>query len=752
MRSLKFMLAFVCLIVLFAAGGPVLAADRQWWNVGGVDVYGFWTAVGGKKAFVVCDPATGEMIRDAAGRGTAWINDGRYVTKQVQVLDHYETSRVEDWNVIKKVDPVQVSMIAPNIFTDVSWDWDYYRETGQMRRLTSSGVGWPGPAEGYLIPGSDPDYWLVVAEVVNPNPWPVRARVGGDISSFREGFASYHDAQRLAFDKEMILGAYESKYVLINRGKVFPTGILAKDTEWSGSDPQKQQSWSEGYCSSDILENTDPELPAYLRPNKGFARFMNYGGPPVPVDLIEEGIDVCYTVQCRPDVSRPPWYFTGSVELTENGWVAHPGSGSTNPEAGKQAVEAFFDAHWPDVPHVGKDDSSRTVDGIRFSRCEPTGNSPRLYSGPSATWYDLPGPAIADFQSSQLELNSGYEKMYSVRKTDEVGWTSRIPALRYTPVFIEMYRALPTGEPGIVELVKEVSPGYRVEADEVKRPYVTQESQVLNHSITKNSYGSGKNRYWAYDVDITLQLRFTAVNPDDAKVTFEGCQFVLPNLRTAVDYIEDYIADHLDACDDTIVTSPNYEDDDYDPLVCNAGTVTLNPYESKVVYDGEVTVHIRVPEKVEVDEDDDDEYEYISSSLMNTVITSAINTCFNWSGEACFKGSGVRFTLDRTGTDIVSLNVGCGKYKDSKIRFVEFGVPGSRYSYPLSYFNAGWSPTDGQCLRLTDELWQVLWGQAKFSLSGLDHRDGRFAFGDFWPVMYWNSKSDAWTTTLHYST
>lgn len=763
LKTLSLFLVF--LVALASAPVPALAAPQLQWvdlvtgvNEGGnvvtTRVFGYYADVKGfGQVFVICDPKTGKET------GWAYVPGTKVGEKKGQKLVRYERRRVEDWTVVKRIDPVQVRVIAPNVFDRVAYtdySWEQEKLTGELKRVAYGPVSWPGSTKSYLLPDSDPDYWLIVVQVTNPNPWPVKVEVSGDIEKFREGFGHWEDTEILRFDKELSLGPNETKFILVNRGKPFSNAFLADDTEWSDGSPDRQQSWSEGYYRSDIVENMDPELPDYLKLNKGFIAFQNYAwGPPVPKDL-SGGFTVSYRVECRLNTSwRSAWWFDGSVTLTEDGWVAHPKKNSKTSDAAKSAVEAFFAEHWPKVPYVDKDNRSVVIDDIRFYRCEIAGMSAHIDSGPTSVWYDLPGPAITDPDAERLELNSGYERISNVDNPSYVGWTNSIPVLRYKPVFIEMYRFVPTDTPDVGALVKEVSPGYHIYASYLRRPYVREESQGITYSISLNKYGSGRHKYWLYDVYIMHHVRLIAVNPDDAAVSFSSSGFALANLKLAVKYIGSYLSDYMDA--DVDIVSPDYQSRYYDPVFYRLTDFSLGPGESRVLYDGDVVTRIAIEDEVYVRNKYTGEVRkyYIPRQAVERAVSEAFSRYFSWSGEACFCGY-PKFTVERAGSDIASLNQAIARYKRKKKKydFFTFGaVARTRYLEPLSYFNPYFSPTNGVCARPADEVWQAIWNKPSLSITGRESRYwGKTAFGDFWPVMYLDSFKHHWywTTTLYW--
>ncbi|WP_338826080.1 hypothetical protein MTBGP_03420 [Moorella thermoacetica] len=84
--------------LLFAIPAPAGAGTPGWQEINGRQVYGYWLDLGGTPAFIVCDPSTGQPLRDAGGRGSAWINRGEWAEEEVQVFDGYDTEAWADLN------------------------------------------------------------------------------------------------------------------------------------------------------------------------------------------------------------------------------------------------------------------------------------------------------------------------------------------------------------------------------------------------------------------------------------------------------------------------------------------------------------------------------------------------------------------------------------------------------------------------------------------------------------------------------
>lgn len=700
-------------------------------------VFGYYADVEGYgQVFVICDPVTGNET------GYAYVPGVKVGDKKGQKITGYKRGLVEDWNVVKQIDPVNLTLIAPNIYVNLGYtdySWEQYNKTGKLLRTAYGPATWPGPERGYLIPGSDPDYWLIVAEATNPNPWPVKVNISASIEQWRSSWSLGSGGPELTVDKEVILGANQTKYILVNRGKPSGYYLLADDRDWI-SERSGCEVWTKIDFETRVTENRDPELPDYLKPNKGYIEFLNvWGGPPIPKDL-SQGFTVGYYVTCAPDSRYPSWRFSGTVVLTPNewgaAWVAHPGSNSENPQTAKQKVEEFFNSHWPSqIPWGGG-----VVDGIKFDKCESYGA--KLYSGPRMISLDFRGPALADYTTPDyydMDLNRSIPNVVSSSG-------SEIPVLKYRPVFIEFNRFVPGYSADEGWLLKEVVPGYNVRASDIGRPYFSVTDTLRNYTIDYVRYGSGRSRTYYWKVVLNHHVTIRAVNPDsDVSVTFSRAALALPNLYRAVNGIEDYLEDRLDA--DVDIRQPNYEDDDYDPTFVEFDTVSLAPGETRTVYDADVATEILIRDPAISfdynpwgDQYLPNYYVYIGKSDVESALNSVLSY-FNWNGEAAFVGYSnmVAFTPNPTTVEqVLSLNRAYIRYKQNKeYHYREVGLIGGGWLDPISYFGG-----EGQSMRPTDNLWSELMAAKRLS-AYVEDRNGK----NFWSRMTYDWGVDHWTLT-----
>lgn len=771
---------FAVLLIASACSSPAAGEEELEWatlitGVSGndtttTDAYGYYTDVKGfGEVFVICDPDTGKET------GYAYVPGVKVGEKTSQIITGYTPGgKTEDWSISKRIDPVQIKIIAPNVPSNLSYtdySWEYAEETGKYIQTAHNQVQWPGSTKGYLLPGTDPNYWLMIAQVTNPNPWPVKTQAYGYVDEFRESTSKYADAYSPTLDKEISLQANETKYILVNKGKPFPKAFLRDDYEWHDGNPDRLESWSEAYYRSTVSENLDPEYPDYLKPNRGFSQITYYvGGGYSENDLTNSSLIVSYSVDCREATSKPKWYFEGSISRRESGWVVSPSSNgyNVNTPAATTALVNFFTNHWPeDVPsNLDNDDSAITIDNIRFDECKI--GQLTLDAGPASYWYDLAGPAIADPASYELELNGGYEKIFSTEEDyGTIGWMDSLPCLCYDPVFIEMYEFVPTEGTDIGALVKNVVPGYCVWASSIDKPEIEiTSSAVGTPTVEMYSWKQGKTTYYRYDTYFTIHAKITANNPEDATITFsnitgianpfpmdaarvmEGCLYdwykraagddlacLYPELRARVNY-RDSTEERQKIINNFVSQSVLYP----------VSSITLTPRQNKVIYEGDMTFRVSFPTEFEYEKSDKTRTQEVSSGDILLAASNALSCIDKTNEEAFFitSGSNPVFSINTSGTDILTLNQATGKYsyknKDHEKRydFETFGcATDNPYLRPLSYFNSSFSDTDGVCTRATDELWKNL-GRV-MSISGTD-QDGLYDFGDFWPTMYLDSE------------
>ncbi len=202
---LIFSIIISCLSVGFADD-----MDKQWatlatsvdqnGNVVTTKIFGYYTDVDNfGQVFVVCDPNTGQET------GDAYIPNVKIGDKSVQEIIGYDKGQKLDLYNLKQINPINVSVIAPNIPTSVGWDEDALQQDQYIKKITSTLV-FPGSfPDDLYINANLPDYSLIVAQVQNPNSFPVTGHV-------RINFYGKD------YDFSVSLGSNETKYILLNAG------------------------------------------------------------------------------------------------------------------------------------------------------------------------------------------------------------------------------------------------------------------------------------------------------------------------------------------------------------------------------------------------------------------------------------------------------------------------------------------------------------------------------------------------------
>ncbi|APC08605.1 hypothetical protein [Neomoorella thermoacetica] len=275
---LKKILRLVLLGLIFTiavAGLPAAAApgnQGQWVDLAtSVDtngnpvvtkVFGYYVNITGYgQVFVVCDPNTGQETGDAFVPSKIGI-------KQIQKLVRYDEKQVLDWDHPKEVKAVQISLFMPNIPTRWEYDWDYYNQTGQLRHKGDYQFGWPaGSSFAQMVPGSDPDYWLIVATLINPNDFPVQASATIRINEWSDGYMSAYN-KPVAKDLTVSLGPNETRFVLINRGHQ-KSRLMDMSYDFPAAISTAQY-------NVDITGVNDPEYPDILKSGGQYGYYTTY--------------------------------------------------------------------------------------------------------------------------------------------------------------------------------------------------------------------------------------------------------------------------------------------------------------------------------------------------------------------------------------------------------------------------------------------------------------------------------------------
>lgn len=718
---LKFVRALiVCMVIILSMLSVVSAEQNKEWitittsvdtsgNEVTTQVFGYYLNTDdADQVFVVCDPSTGEETGDAFVPG--------FEVGKKDVIVGYNIKYGEDYSTVKKINPVTIKLAAPNVFTDVKYtdySFEQREQTGQLVQSTYGAATWPGRTGGYLIPGSDPDYWLVVNEVRNPNGWPVKVKVRSGISSFRRSFRG--GGAGLGHETEVYLEAYETKHILVNRGKPAGCYFLADDIS-------DGEAWSVGRLLTQVTENLDPELPERLKPSKGYIKFLYTVGSsqPRPIDL-SGGFDIAFSLTCRDTAGN--WYFDGRIKFTGNGWEATPGKDTRNTPNVKTILENILNTNYSggSLPYVN--DKTLTNGSLKILESKTAGAY--ISNGPETQIINAAGPALMDYSGADegtFDLNYNNKPTFS---------RDGIPALFYTPIFVEFYRFVPNeNSTDVGRLVKEVKSGFAVAASTIKRPHISVNDELQNYTVEKVQSDSRKNKYSYWQITINHHATLTAENPDSYGVNFTSLSLALPNVYDAVNEFEDYLGQRYDV--EVSVSSPSYSDREEEPTLTTFGVITLGPNESSVIYDEDITTVIKIDTNVERNEDD----EYDNITLKEEEIQNAVKSILpyiNWTGEAAIRSGKINFDSGNATEQILTLNRSEFKYRDDdrkKYYTKDVGLINTenRLLKPLSYFK------DGVATRTTDDLWVKLLASKHMGANMVN--DDRF-----WPTYDYSRKT-----------
>lgn len=525
----KFLSAlFVSAVFVFSFAFFANAQEEKKWetfitgaqgsNVLTTQAYGYYIKVKGfGDVFVICDPDNGSET------GYAYVPGMKVGQKTSQVIKEYERGLIEDFTVTKRLDPIEVSLFAPNTWrrtglTDYSWE--YASQTGKYIDVANTPLGWPGTTRAFLLPSAKPNYWLMVAQATNPNPFPVKSDLFMYVSKFTgdprryKWFKSGTPAQK-SYD-DIYFAANETKYILLNNA--VPTyHTLVHDLEWDDDDCEV---WAEGYWSTGIAENLDPEHPEWLKPAYGVADIDYYVGGYYRINEPPKGFSVSYSVTAKPSGvnSRSPnyWYFVGSVYQDKNTgkWTASANAAqSKNISLATQEVTKLFNNHSvvSEIPqNLDDDDDPVTIDGIKLYRCQTN----YLITTPETWAYDLSGPALMDPSSlvEDIELNDGGEPMARIScRPGYFGWDkTSLPGLEYEYVFLETFKFIGTEDNGnIGYLSKEIKPGVFVQSELFDRPHLSSTETINSYSAEITPDGQ------RIKAKINMDITITANNTED---------------------------------------------------------------------------------------------------------------------------------------------------------------------------------------------------------------------------------------------
>ncbi|KYH31308.1 hypothetical protein MOMUL_23790 [Moorella mulderi DSM 14980] len=188
----------------------------------GSKVYGFWQDSGGYRFLIECDPATGQMT------GFAYLNSGKFVEQEVQILDGYDQVQYIDTEQPKHY------LYPPKIIPSAE-----YR--GESLPIRYNGQEPQKVAYPYGSTLAE-DWRGVIIPLLNRNPWPVTLRV--------HAFLNGDD-----WTGNVTIGPYDTKWVMLK----IPSGAKA-----GGSNAY---STTYIFIHAQVIENYDPQAPPEYRYN-----------------------------------------------------------------------------------------------------------------------------------------------------------------------------------------------------------------------------------------------------------------------------------------------------------------------------------------------------------------------------------------------------------------------------------------------------------------------------------------------------
>lgn len=703
-----------------------------------VSVYGYWTDVGGIQVLIVCDPKTDEPVRGADGKGIAYINQGSYVTVEEEVVTGYEEGKEIDFDTVKTLQPLSVSVFAPNVSTGIEWDWDWFKETGEIRFRGTGYVQWPGDYS-WEHPVTDPSCWLIVAEVSNPNPFPIKGNVCVQLKDWRDQRRKHRGV--VDVDKKVLLGAGETKYVLLHQGSP-PDGAVhllygCEDGYY----------WSRTYIRGGVAENRDPEFPGVCRPNIGFRwdPSVHYRMP--------ASISVSFSVEACERISgrRLRNWTSGTVRWEKDGtWRYYPkrdvDSRIIDKIEGVFNDRAFQDLRWT---NYGDLEPPWDVGGMRFYRI--CSSDWETFRGGSYSVSHGPGPVLsATFDPVMYQKEKLPDTGIKAPEGEFVGWDEgEIPLLLRQLVFLERYAFVPVDSPEVGVLTKEVIPGELFWVDNVGKPYFRENTTLVYLRVQKAgfdwvrrkgykpfvwtwdyipgegwiyrgkeqlselpswaiNYGEKSDQWWRFEVNLIADIDL--VNPAPAAVTFSRARGWDLQFRPACKHA---------APDNTGYTTRWHKGEfrrDYTRLPIEGIHWSVSP---SVLYTGQNSFTVSSGEALRVANGVPVKMEgvvgyYREHVTPGKVLDWAENTLLRYVAgqrQACFNGRRYYFSV-RPSEKVASLASMWGKYRDDDgdiehdlIGF--YRLDGSRDSYRglCSVFFNDENPTEGLLIAPSDALY-----------------------------------------------
>ncbi|WP_123927155.1 hypothetical protein [Thermodesulfitimonas autotrophica] len=540
------LLLFSALLVaaLIFAASPAFASAHppcQWVQVDAdndpstppVSVYGYWADLNGTQVLIVCDPKTDEPVQDQDGNGIAYVNNGGYVQAEKQVLDKYETKRALDWEHPKEIKPLQLTLLAPNVPLTLTYNLqDINAHGGLWLHSTGNCVSW-GQGRGYAkLLTNNPDDWLIVLAVTNPNPFPVSGKVDAQLWRWSNLYSDWPFQKSLA----LALGPNETKYVLVNRSK--QADLLAQ--KFSDCDTQ---GYTLAYMwASSVSAAALQDFPADIMGSaKGFGTFDIYGPS-------EPRWPMRFAVGVKCNVNASKW--GADLEMDESGkfrtlrmwdsfynyvWFdadgrAHLYPGSRPPYKSwwsdlyraRDVIEGWFNSHkLSQIPLIVDSRDARTVDGLYFYWCSSSsGWWPENY-GAYASWTEQEGPVLVGAKPQTnfwldwnvpkwapvLEQNLDRYSFYwngSIRRIcggkGTFFWGDRrewLPVFMARLCFVHRYSFIPVqGDVGVLK--EDVVPGYQMWIQTERAPKLSFSHPLKKITATRYHFLGGDNGPYDY--------------------------------------------------------------------------------------------------------------------------------------------------------------------------------------------------------------------------------------------------------------
>jgi hypothetical protein len=495
------------------------------------EIYGYYTDIDNfGQVFVVCDPNTGQET------GYAYIPNVKIGDKKTQEIVGYKDGKVLDWDNPKQIYPVSVSVIMPNVPASVGWDWDYYNKTGILQRKTASTVTFPGSSSFvYKVPGSNPNYWLIVAQVSNPNPFPVTTHVTIKLGGM-------YGENGVSFDGTVSLGSNETKYVLLNNEDIGMLGSMVDEGRYR----------TLLNYDANISSNDDPEYPGN-DPNYSYINYFE------PWGLLTNGFGNNYNlvpqIPMRPtyyfDLGFVEWVGSGSESLNSregyaiynietNQWDLFDMSLNPMDSKAVSVLRPFFNRfgffapiilNWKyDKSGIGitsDDDSERAYFDQLNPKPDPFIQGTKFetswsFNDELAGWYgtgfggythgyELSGPAVVSYTGDECNYTYVYvddDDVYVPKGTYIVGrstdvnyydndWMKNLPVVKAEPIFIDQYKFISVDGNNIGYLTKTTVPGYRLSVVTKDRPTINITTQPTEIDVTYyDSLGNQTIKKW----------------------------------------------------------------------------------------------------------------------------------------------------------------------------------------------------------------------------------------------------------------